>query len=82
MLMPDIVSVIFSVTSDINAKNPASALRQNGRAANTALFAVQEAAFQGSLERVVRVMIHCYLQKPGIHVYRNGAEVLRPDRKI
>jgi chorismate mutase len=35
------------------------------------------------LERVVRVLIHCYPkgEAPPIHVYRNGAEVLRPDRR-
>jgi len=79
----DLISVVFSVTSDLDAKNPASALRQEGRAGDTALFVVQEALFKGSLERVIRVLIHCYLdasRKP-VHVYRNGAEILRPDRK-
>ena len=76
-----LVSVIFSVTGDLNAKNPASALRQKGRASNTALFVTQEAYFPGGLERVIRLLIHCYLEvgEAPIHVYRNGAEVLRPD---
>jgi len=79
----DLVSVIFSVTADLDAKNPASALRQGGRALSTALFVTQEAHFTGSLERVIRLLIHCYLDVSAIpvHVYRNGAEVLRPDRK-
>ena len=79
----DLVSVIFSVTSDLDAKNPATALRQGDRAADTALFVTQEAHFPGSLERVIRVLIHCYLKKEAIpvHVYKNGAEALRPDRK-
>ena len=76
----DIVSVIFSVTGDIDAKNPATALREGGRALNTPLFAVQEASFPGSLDRVVRLLIHCYQEAPPVHIYRNGAEVLRPDR--
>jgi len=79
----DLVSVIFSVTGDLNAKNPASALRQGGRAAEAALFVTQEAQVRGGLERVIRLLIHCYLdasRKP-FHVYRNGAEQLRPDRK-
>lgn len=78
----DLVSVIFSVTGDLDAKNPAAALRQAGRAGEAALFVTQEACFPGSLERVIRILIHCYLdssQRP-FHVYRNGAEVLRPDR--
>ena len=79
----DIVSVIFSVTDDLDAANPCSALRKGGRAAgDTALFSVREPDSRGSLERIVRVIIHCYLEE-GVrvrHVYRNGAEVLRPDR--
>jgi len=79
----DIVSIVFSVTSDLDAKNPASALRQEGRAGEAALFVTQEARTRGGMERVIRVLIHCYLdasRKP-VHVYRNGAEALRPDRK-
>jgi chorismate mutase len=78
-----LVSMIFSVTRDLDAKNPASALREEGRAAETALFVTQEAYFPGTLERIIRVLVHCYMdasQTP-VHVYRNGAEVLRPDRK-
>jgi chorismate mutase len=78
----DIVSLIFSVTADLDAKNPAAALRDSGRAGELALFALQEAPVKGGLERVVRVLIHCYLDEKAVlhHVYRNGAEVLRPDR--
>jgi chorismate mutase len=79
---PDIVSVFFSVTGDLDAENPAAALRRSGRAADLALFSLQEAAVPGGLERTVRVLIHCYLEEKAgpRHVYRNGAEVLRPDR--
>lgn len=78
----DIVSIIFSVTGDLDAKNPAAALRSSGHAGEAPLFAVQEAATVGSLERVIRILIHCYLEDGSvpIHIYRNGAEVLRPDR--
>ena len=75
----DIVSAIFSVTIDINAKNPATALREGGRALNTPLFVVQEASFPGSLERVIRLLVHCCQEAPPVHVYRNGAEELRLD---
>ncbi|WP_223292759.1 chorismate mutase [Breznakiella homolactica] len=77
-----IVSVVFSVTGDLDEKNPAAALRQSGRAQNLALFAVQEARVKGGLERTIRVLIHCYLppETEIRHSYRNGAEVLRPDR--
>jgi len=78
----DIVSVIFSVTDDLNAVNPCTALRKSGRAGGLALFSAREPDCQNSLERVVRVLIHCYLEEGAkvSHVYRNGAEVLRPDR--
>ena len=79
----DIVSVIFSVTGDLNALNPSAALRKYGHACGgEALFSVQEPDCQNSLERTVRVIIHCYLEEGSKvkHVYRNGAEVLRPDR--
>ena len=82
MAEEDIVSVIFSVTRDLDAKNPAAALRQQGRAGELALFVTQEAYFPNSLERVIRVLVHCYLNasREPVHVYRNGAELLRPDR--
>ena len=75
----DIVSIIFSVTSDITAKNPATALRRAGRATKAALFVCQEANFPNQLERVIRVLVHCYLKKEPAHLFRNGAETLRPD---
>ncbi|MDR3276386.1 MAG: chorismate mutase [Treponema sp.] len=78
----DIVSLIFSVTPDIDALNPAAALRKAGRAGELALFVVQEAVFQGGLERTIRALIHGYMDEKALvrHIYRNGAEVLRPDR--
>ncbi|GHU25113.1 chorismate mutase [Spirochaetia bacterium] len=78
----DVVSILFSMTPDLDALNPAAALRTAGRAEDRALFAVQEAVVKGSLERVIRVLIHCYCDEGSVpvHVYRNGAEVLRPDR--
>ena len=80
----DIVSVIFSQTGDLNAVNPAAALRQTGRAGETALFAVQETETADALPGVIRALVHCYLPegtKP-YHVYMNGAETLRPDRAV
>ncbi|MCL2800873.1 MAG: chorismate mutase [Treponema sp.] len=82
-LEEDIVSVIFSVTPDLNAINPCTALRKSGRAgADTVLFSAQEPVVVNSLDRVVRVIVHCYLEvgAKARHVYINGAEVLRPDR--
>ncbi len=77
----DIVSVIFSLTPDLDAQNPAAALRKAGFAAQTPLFALQEAFIQGGMPRVIRVLIHCFLPAsvPPRHIFRNGAEALRPD---
>jgi len=79
----DIVSVIFSQTADLDSLNPAAALRQTGRAGELALFALREAETANDpLPRVIRVLIHCYLPEGAqpCHAYRNGAEILRPDR--
>ena len=78
----DIVSLLFSVTPDINALNPAAALRRSGRGGELPLFVQQEPVFQGSLPRVIRLLVHCYLEEGRAprHVYQNGAEALRPDR--
>jgi chorismate mutase len=76
----DIVSVMFSVTDDIDALNPAAALRNAGRAEQSALMVFQEGRFSGSLSGTVRVLIHCSLEGVPRHIYMNGAEVLRPDR--
>jgi chorismate mutase len=78
----DIVSLIFSVTADLNALNPAAALRQTGRGGGLALFCAQEPEVLNGLERCVRVLIHCYLEEGSRprHVYRNGAELIRPEK--
>jgi len=77
----DIVSIIFSQTRDLNAANPAAALRQTGRAGNLSLFAVQEVETANSLPSVIRAIVHCYMPDGSTprHVYINGAEALRPD---
>lgn len=78
----DIVSLIFSVTNDLTAMNPAAALRKGGRASDLALFSVAEPEVDSGLTGVIRTLIHCYLPSDALpcHVYLNGAEVLRPDR--
>ena len=78
----DIVSLIFSITDDLDAINPCTALRKNGRGGELALFSAREPESKNALERTVRALVHCYLEEGSRvhHVYRNGAEVLRPDR--
>jgi len=76
---PDLVSVLFSVTPDITAVNPATALRQSGLALQVPLFACAEPVISGMLTPVIRVMITAYATSPLTPVYLNGAESLRPD---
>jgi chorismate mutase len=78
----DVVSLVFSITPDLDAINPATALRCSGRGANITLFAVQEARIRKGLDRTIRIILHCYLDQDcqPRHIYRNGAETLRPDR--
>jgi len=47
-------------------------------------FAVAEAPSEGALERVIRVLVHCYAEEGNAprHAYLNGAEALRPDRAV
>ncbi|MDR1306895.1 MAG: chorismate mutase [Treponema sp.] len=77
-----LVSLFFSVTPDINALNPAFALRKGGRASRLAMMVFQEAETEGGLPGTIRVLAHCYLDREQQvrHVYIRGAELLRPDR--
>ena len=76
----EIVSILFSQTKDIKRINPASILRLMGFA-GTPLFCTQEPEVEGSMERVVRVMITFYGRKKKMitPVYLNGADSLRKD---
>ena len=80
----DIVSIQFTVTEDLTALNPATALRRSGAgsvASQCALFCSQEPRYEGSLPGVVRVLITAYMDegaKP-VSAYLDGAEKLRPD---
>jgi len=85
----DIVSIVFSVTTDLRSANPAQGLRRSGFA-HTPLFCVQEAEMEGGMQRVIRVLLTAEKPSSGglsagnarreaVHVYLDGAESLRPD---
>ncbi len=83
MQAEDIASAFFSTTRDLNADYPAIAARQIGWT-DTALMCMHEMDVPHGLPMCVRVMVHWNTDKPAhdvTHVYINGAEVLRPDRK-
>jgi len=77
----DIISVIFSVTQDLNAAFPAGAARQMGWT-DIALMCTHEISVPGSLEKCIRIMMHINSEKRNAelrHVYLGGAKILRPD---
>ncbi|MGO9310167.1 MAG: chorismate mutase [Spirochaetia bacterium] len=75
-----IVSILFSMTEDLTAANPATGLRRVGFA-STPLFCTQEARIDGALPRVIRALVtfDSLERRPAVPVYLDGAEVLRPD---
>jgi chorismate mutase len=75
-----LISVLISVTRDLNAANPATGLRTLGFQ-DTPLFCVQEAEIEGGMERVIRILLTYQSEgetapRP---VYLDGAAELRPD---
>ncbi len=76
----DIVSIVFSVTADLRAANPAAGLRRQGFA-ETPLFCVQEADVEGGMPRVIRVLLtfNARGRRAPVPVYLGGAAALRPD---
>lgn len=77
----DIISVIFSVTSDLNAVFPAVAARDMGWT-DIALMCTNEMDVPGSLRRCIRVMLNFNTKKRNSelkYIYLHEAEKLRPD---
>jgi len=80
----DIVSIQFTQTIDLTAMNPAAAIRRGQSefdVSKCALFCSQEPVIDNSPEKMIRVLITCYLEENSVlnHVYINGGEKLRPD---
>jgi chorismate mutase len=80
-LAPDqMVSCIFTATTDLNAQFPAVAARDLGLD-RVPLLCSQEIEVPGALARVIRVLIHYYAgdgREPQ-HVYLGEARALRAD---
>jgi len=74
------VSCIFTTTADLDAEFPAVAARQLGLD-TVPLLCCREIPVPGSMERVIRVMLHYYADteaKPE-HVYIGATQALRAD---
>ena len=81
-----IVSLVFSMTPDLDEKNAAKAFREGDYGFDVSgicLWTSQEANIKGMLPRTVRAMLTVYLPENTCvnRVYMNGAEALRPDIK-
>ena len=74
----NIISIIFSQTKDITAKNPAAALRKIGFN-DIPLFCTEEPDVNGSMERIVRVLITVETERDLKPAYLEGAKKLRMD---
>lgn len=75
----EIMSIVFSSTSDIHSYYPAKAAREAGFEGSS-LFSAQEPDIEGGLPLCIRVML--FVEKdvyPVVHVYLRGAKVLRRD---
>jgi chorismate mutase len=80
LLAEDMVSCIFTTTADLDAEFPAVAARQLGLD-TVPLLCTREIPVPGSMERVIRVMLHYYADaeaKP-VHVYVGATQALRAD---
>ena len=80
-LDPDsLVSVIFTLTADLDAEFPAVAARRLGLD-RVPLLCAQEVPVPGSLARVIRVLVHYYAPEDHEprHVYLGEAQALRAD---
>jgi chorismate mutase len=80
-LAPDqMVSCVFSATTDLNAQFPAVAARDLGLS-RVPLLCTQEIDVPGALPRVIRVLLHYYAPPGHVpqHVYLREARSLRAD---
>ena len=78
---PDIASVFFTVTPDLDAAFPARAARDLGWT-NAALLDAQAPKVDGDLPRCIRVLIHWNTERAANeikYVYLREAQKLRPD---
>ena len=76
-----IISVLFTSTPDLVSQFPAAAARHL-ELADVPLLCAREIDVPGALPRVVRVLAHVETPapRPAVkHVYKRGAQALRPD---
>jgi len=74
------VSCLFTLTPDLDAEFPAVAARRMGLS-RVPLMCAQEIGVPGSMQSVIRVMIHAYAddRHEPVHVYLGETAALRQD---
>ena len=78
----DIVSILFTTTPDLTAEFPASSARNALGLDQTALLGAQEQDVPHGTRLCIRVLVHCYTERPSDqlhHVFLEGAAALRAD---
>ncbi|MBM7788501.1 chorismate mutase [Tenggerimyces flavus] len=77
----DLISIVFTATSDLHSEFPAYAARQMGMT-DVPLLCARELEIEGSMPRVIRLMAHVETERSRddvVHVYLHGAAGLRRD---
>jgi chorismate mutase len=77
----DLISIVFTATTDLNAEFPAYAARLLGLT-DVPLLCTTEIAVPGSMPRVLRLLAHVETSRSRAeirHVYLRGARALRTD---
>lgn len=79
----DIISIIFTVSPDLNAAFPAKAARNLGLT-DTALLCAQEIDVPGAIKKCIRVLLHVNKtsNQKAKFVYLGEAKKLRPDLQL
>lgn len=75
------IQITFTLTPDLNAVFPAVAARELG-ITNVPLMCMSEIPVENALEKCVRILLQMNSDKKLddiVHIYRKGAEALRPD---
>ncbi|AGL01955.1 chorismate mutase [Desulfoscipio gibsoniae] len=78
----DIASMLFTVTSDLNASFPAEAVRKLAGFSQVPMMCALEVDVPGSLRQCIRLMmlVNTSASQSDIkHIYLGGAAQLRPD---
>lgn len=81
----DLVSIFFTATDDIRSVFPAQVARERLGLTDVPLLCSRELNIEGSLPRVIRMLVHFYTDRARDeveHVYLGSATALRPDLAV